>query len=103
MCVPNTAEYIGEWAGGYSAAFDKVNHLGIIYNLCSVGIGGPVLSILTQFISNRSHHVMVEGCQSKLVYVVSGVRKQCCRSVIVPSVHFESFLYSVKYSDRLCL
>ena len=32
----------------FSAVFDRVNHLGILYNLCSVGIGGSVLSILTQ-------------------------------------------------------
>ena len=57
----------------FSAAFDSVNHLGILYKLCSVGIGGSVLSILTQFLSNRSQHVMVDGCQSKLVNVVSGV------------------------------
>ena len=38
-----------------------------------MGIGGSVLSILTQFLSNRSHHVMVNGCRSKLVDVVSGV------------------------------
>ena len=36
----------------FSAAFDMVNHLGILYKLCSVGIGGSVLSILTQFLSN---------------------------------------------------
>ena len=36
----------------FSAAFDCVNHLGILYKLWSVGIGGSVLSILTQFISN---------------------------------------------------
>ena len=36
------------------AAFDKVIHLGILYKLCSVGIGGSVLSILTLFLSNRS-------------------------------------------------
>ena len=30
-------------------------------------------SLLTQFISNRLQHVMVEGCRSKLVNVVSGV------------------------------
>ena len=35
-----------------SAAFDLVNYLGILYKLCSVGIGGSVLSILTQFLSN---------------------------------------------------
>ena len=54
----------------FSAAF---NHLGILYKLCSVGIGGSVLSILTQFLSNRSQQVIVDGCRSKLVNVVSGV------------------------------
>ena len=57
----------------FSAAFDRVNNLGILYKLCSVGIGGSVLSILTEFLSNRSQQVMVDGCRSKLVNVVSGV------------------------------
>ena len=47
----------------FSAAFDKVNHQGILYRLCSVGIGGSVLSMLTQFLSNQSQHVMVDGCR----------------------------------------
>ena len=55
----------------FSAAFDRVNHEGILYRLCSVGIGGFVLSILTQFLSNRSQHAMLDGCRSKLVDVVS--------------------------------
>ena len=29
----------------FSEAFDRVNHLGILYKLCSVGIGRSVLSI----------------------------------------------------------
>ena len=57
----------------FGAAFDRVNHLGILNKLCSVGIEGSVLSVLTQFLSNRSQQVMVDGCQSKLVNVVSGV------------------------------
>ena len=32
-----------------------------------------MLPILTQFLSNQSQHVMVEGCRSKLVNVMSGV------------------------------
>ena len=32
-----------------------------------------MLSILTQFLSDRSQHVTVDGCRSKLVNVVSGV------------------------------
>ena len=57
----------------FSAAFDRVNLLGILYKLCSAGIGGSVLSILTQFLSNRSQQVIVDSCQSKLVNVVSGL------------------------------
>ena len=57
----------------FSEAFDRVNHLGILYKLCSVGIGGSVLSILTEFLSNRSQQIMVDGCLSKLANVVSGV------------------------------
>ena len=57
----------------FSAAFDRVNHLGILYKLCSMSIGGSVLCILTQFLSNRSQQVMVDGCRGKLVDIVSGV------------------------------
>ena len=59
----------------FSAAFDRVNHLGILYKLRSVGIGGSVLSIFTQFLPNRSQQVMVDGCRSKLDNVVSGVQQ----------------------------
>ena len=57
----------------FCEALGRVNHLGILYKLCSVGNGGLLLSILTQFLSNRSQNVMVDGCRSKLVNVVSGV------------------------------
>ena len=76
----------------FSAAFDYVNHQGILYKksgnsdkLCPVGIGGSVLSILTKFQSNRSQHVMLNGCMSKLINVMSGFRRAafwalCCSS-----------------------
>ena len=80
----------------FSAAFDRVNHQSILYKLCSVGVGGSVLSILTQFLSNQSQHVMVDSCRSKLVYVVSGVPLLCFGLVIVPSVHVRAFFHSGK-------
>ena len=80
LCVSHTLQNAlesGQEAGivhiHLSAVFDRVNHLGILYKLCSVGIGGSILSILTQFQSNRSQHVMADGCRSKLVNVASGV------------------------------
>ena len=37
-----------------NAALDRVNHQGIVFKLCSLGVGGSLLSFLTQFLSNRS-------------------------------------------------
>ena len=42
----------------FSAVFDRVNYQGSLHRLCCVGIGGSKLSILTQFLSNRSQHVV---------------------------------------------
>ena len=36
-----------------------------------------MLSILTQFVSNRSLHIMVDDCLSKLVDIVSGLPQGC--------------------------
>ena len=57
----------------FNAAFDRVNYQGILCTLSYVGIGGSVLSVLTQFLYNRPQYVLVDGCRSKLVNVVSGV------------------------------
>ena len=78
----------------FSAAFDRVNHQGILYKLSSVGIGGSVLSVLTQFLSNRSQYVLVDGCRSKLVNDASGVPQG---SVLGPLLFFlyTSELFSI--------
>ena len=44
-----------------SDAFDRVNHEAILFKLCSVVVGGSVLSVLTQFLSNRLQFVVVVG------------------------------------------
>ena len=72
----------------FSAAFDRVNHQEILYKLCSRGIRGSALSILTQFLSNRLQHVVVDGCRSKLANVVSGVPQgSVFGHVIDPPIH----------------
>ena len=80
LCLSHTLQSVLESGQGArivqidcSASFDRVNHQDFLNRLCSVGIGGSVLSILTQFLSNRSQRVIVDGCRSKLVNVVSGV------------------------------
>ena len=68
LCVPHTLQSALESGQGarivqidFSAAIDRVNHQGILYRLSSVGISGSVLSVLTQFLSNRPQFVLVDG------------------------------------------
>ena len=75
----------------FSAAFGRVNHLGILYKFCSVGIGGSVLSILMQFLSNPSQQVMVDGCRTKLVNVVLGVLQDSVLGPLLFLLYTSSF------------
>ena len=57
----------------FSAAFDRVNHKALIFKLRQLGVGGPFLSILTEFLSNRLQRVVVDGRFNDYRGVVSGV------------------------------
>ena len=57
----------------FSAAFDRVNHKALIYKLRQLGIGGPFLNILTEFLTSRKQRVVVDGHQGEWRRVVSGV------------------------------
>ena len=76
QCVAEFSQ-LCRWGQGCSAwssaAFDRVNHSGLIYKLKSVGVSSPVLSVLEQFLSNRRHRVCVDGGVSGWSDVVSGV------------------------------
>ena len=77
----------------FRAAFDRVNHLGIIYKLCSLGIGGSMSSAPTQFLSNRIQHVMVDDFQGKVVNFVSGVQGSVFGPFILPPVNLVAFFH----------
>ena len=80
LWVIQTANSIIEWAGGYDCADWLQCSLWVrqppgnsVYKLCFVGIICFALSITAKFISNRSPHVIVDCCRSKLDNVRSGV------------------------------
>ena len=74
-----------------------------VIRLCSVGVGGSVLSILTQFLSNRSQHVMVDGCRSKQLNVVSGVQQAVFWAHYCTSCTLRSFFTFWKRSGSVML
>ena len=82
----------------FIAAFDRVNQQLILFKLYTVGVGDSVLSVLTEFLTNRSKYVVVDGCRKKLVNVVTGVPQ----GTIVSPVYKGAFLCSGKQALRLC-
>ena len=82
----------------FSAGFNWVNHQRILYKLCSVGIGGSVLSILTQFLSNRPQHVMMDGCQVNWLMQCEERRMQGSVLGLDSSCSVRIFFPSRKYS-----
>ena len=57
----------------FSAAFDRVNHSALIYKLKLIGIGGPFLNIITEFLTDRTQRVCIDGELSDVRNVISGV------------------------------
>ena len=57
----------------FSAAFDRVNHIGLLHKLAAAGVGGVILEVIHNFLSNRIQRVKVDGVRSSVVDVVSGV------------------------------
>ena len=65
----------------FSAAFDRVNHKALIFKIRQLGVGGPFLSIQTEFVSNRLQRVVVDGQFNAYRNVILGVPQ---RTVLGP-------------------
>ena len=57
----------------FRAVFDRVSHSGLLFKLKSIGVGGSVLSICTEFLSDRRQRIVVDGAASEWIPVISGV------------------------------
>ena len=57
----------------FSKAFDKVSHQHLFHKLHYYGIRGDLLTWIKSFVSNRVQQVVVDGQQSNLAAVTSGV------------------------------
>ena len=50
-----------------------MSHSGLLFKLKSIGVGGSVLFICTEFLSDRRQRVVVDGATSAVIPIVSGV------------------------------
>ena len=80
----------------FSAAFDRVNHQRILYKLCSVGIGGSVLSVLT--VSIKPITVRYGGWLLNWLMLCQECRRVVFRACYCSSYTLRSFFPFVKIS-----
>ena len=57
----------------FSAAFERVCHDGLIFKLRSAGVGGCLLSICREFLTDRRQRVVFDGASSEWIPKISGV------------------------------
>ena len=57
----------------FSAAFDRVNHGGLVFKLREAGVGGLIFKGFQNFLSSCTQRVKVDGVFSSSIDVVSGV------------------------------
>ena len=57
----------------FAKAFDKIDRSILISKLKHIGVGGKLLSIIEDYLSNRKQYVEINGTASDLLLVLSGV------------------------------
>ena len=81
----------------FSKVFDKVSHQHLFHKLHHYGIRGDLLTWIKSFVSNRVQQVVVDGQQSNLAAVSSGVPQG---TVLAPYYFSASLMI---YQMGLCL
>ena len=51
-----------------------MSHSGLLFKLKSIGVGGSVLSICREFLSDHKKRVVVDGAASEWIPIISGVK-----------------------------
>ena len=82
----------------FAKAFDKVDHGILLRKLHTLGVGGPVLRWVHNFLTNRECAVVVEGCTSSYRGVKSGVPQGSVLGPLLFLVHISDINQSSSHT-----
>jgi len=90
-----------------SGAFDSVWHKGLIAKLKSLGIEGQLLQLLSDYLSNRSLSVVLQGSESRSYPIEAGVPQGSLFGPLMWNIYFDDLLHlipeAIAYADDLTI
>ena len=88
-------------------AFDRVWHAGLLAKLRAVGIEGPLLQILRDYLRERYLKVVIDGQESEKQPMRAGVPQGSCIGPLLWNIHINDLLHLIPsvraYADDLTL
>ena len=87
----------------FSAAFDRVNHGGLVFKLREAGVGGLILKVFQNFLFSRTQRVKVDGMCSSSINVVSGVPQGSVLDPLLFLLYIADLPRLVGYADDSAL
>ena len=84
-----------------SKTFDKVWHKGLIYKLCQYGFTGNLLTLLTDFLSNRKQRVVLNGQHSSWADIKAGVTQGSILGPLIFLVYINDLTENLHSNPKL--
>ena len=70
-----------------------MSHSGLLFKLKSIGVGGSVLCICTEFLADRRQKVVVDGATSEWIPKLQACHREVCWVLLCLSHIYTSEMY----------